>query len=63
MLLQFFYQYSHCRPAKGLLHRILAAFCSLIPTTPKIGCGLMGGQLLLLVKEIHVAAEVLDIND
>jgi hypothetical protein len=63
MLLLFFYQYSHCRPTKDLLHRILVAFCSLILTSPKIGCGLMGEQLLLLVKEIHMAAEKLDISD
>jgi hypothetical protein len=43
--------------------KISVAICSLIPTSPKIGCGLMGEQLLLLVKEIHMAADKLDISD
>jgi hypothetical protein len=63
MLLRFFYPYPHCRPTKDLLHRILVAFCSLIPTFPKIGCGFMGESLLRLVKEIHMAAEKFDISD
>jgi hypothetical protein len=45
-----------------LLDGILVAFCSLIPTSPKVGCRFMGEQLLLLVKEIHMAAEKLDIS-
>jgi hypothetical protein len=63
MLLRFFYQYCHCRPTRYALRRILVAFCSLIPTSPKIGCGLLGEQLLLLVKEIHMAVEKLAISD
>jgi hypothetical protein len=63
MLLRLFHQYFHCRPTKDLLHRILVAFCSLIPTSPKIGCGFMGEHLLLLVKKIHMAAEKLGISD